>query len=94
VIRTLAGRFRAALGRSRLDGRAVTGDTAAGAVAEENFVVKAGEDSAERPTPSGRPVADDCEQCLEHGASLPAVQAGKHYNPGACVTFGTDKTDV
>jgi hypothetical protein len=51
----------------RFHGRAVTGDTATGAVAEENLV-EAGEDSAQRLPSSGKPVSGDCERCLEHGA--------------------------
>jgi hypothetical protein len=50
-----------ALERFRLGGRAVTGGNPTGALAEENLVVEAGEDSAQFPEPSGKDVSGNCE---------------------------------
>lgn len=75
-----AGRDQRRRGRARLQtgsGDPGPGRPAAGVGGA--VVVKAGEDCAQRPTPSGRPVSGDGERCLEHGASLHAVRAGKHH---------------
>ena len=70
-----------ASGRFPLGGRAVTGDDPTGALAEENLVVEAGEDSARFLKHPGKEVCGDCGRSLEHGSPVPPVPAGKHYRP-------------
>jgi len=70
-----------ASGRLPLGGRTVTGGDPTGALAEENLVVEAGEDSAQFPEPAGKDACGDCGQSLEHGIRLPTVPAGKHHCP-------------